>query len=876
MKYFFLYLFIQFHFSLPLLSQQQEIVIDAPLSTKPLCSGSSIKIQQYNGPKIVLALSGGGARGFAHIGVLKVLEQQAIPVNAICGTSIGAIIGGLSAVGFTAAEIESLAFSIRWDEIISNAPQREQLYLSQKKERSNHLLQLRFKGLKLSVPGGYSTGHHLTALLRQLFLKAPGQLTSDFLELEIPFIALASDMISGRQVKLTNGSLSRALRASMAIPLLFTPVKMDSMLLVDGGLIQNLPVTEARSLGADIVICVDATSRLRSAAELDAPWKIADQVTSIMQQEKMESEFKKADIGISPLLPQITNTDFNLGRQIIEAGQAAAIKMLPRLDSLLGSHAYKSQNLYRLNDIRYRGFVNTDPYEILSGMQPVPADILISEEKICWMIQDLTQTGFYQDIKVVIDSTAHILTFTVSENPVIDSFQITGNKMFTDSLLHALVNVQTRQVLNTHNLQQGLKRLIQHYKNHDFGLARIDSLWIDANGLFLEIDEGLIKNISLTGNTHSRPFIILRELSMKPGSLFKSSRALHDIENIYSTGLFDEISMSYPDKHNGHTLGLKVSEHENLIMQMGMNYSLNRRVKGFIKILRDNILGFGSQGSVFGLAGQKDLLFKSRLWSNRFFYTYLSYDFSITLARQEFNFYNNFKQAGSYARYNREMRIKLKQQMKRFGALSLEIAWQNIEILPINGLTVPDESNSVVSFKIQSEVDTRDRLPFPESGKHHLFEYETAGSWLRSETAYTKLYSSMQNYFPINSRLNFNPAIKWGTSDISTPFSKQFFLGGKESFIGLPERALFGRRFINLNFALRGRLPALGTFKPYLTLRYDLAGIWSSYSKIQIEDFQHAIGIILSLNTPAGPFSLSSGWVKSGSHHFCFTFGHQF
>lgn len=204
-------------------------------------------------PKIGLALSGGGARGLAHIGVLKVLEKENIPVHRIAGTSMGSVVGGLYAAGFSAEQIENMALAQNWSEIFANSPQRTSLLATQKAENANHIVEFRLKGGKPVIPTGLSAGQRLIQILTELTLEADYKSQGDFDKLPISYRAIATDMVSGRKVVIREGPLSEAMRASFAVPFALTPVDRDTMLLFDGGMTDNLPVDVVRNMGSEML-----------------------------------------------------------------------------------------------------------------------------------------------------------------------------------------------------------------------------------------------------------------------------------------------------------------------------------------------------------------------------------------------------------------------------------------------------------------------------------------------------------------------------------------------------------------------------------------------------------------------------------------------
>ena len=236
---------------------------------------SFLPYREVSRPKIGLALSGGGARGMAHIGVLKALEKQGIPIDFIAGTSIGSVVGGLYASGYNPDEIENIMLNINWDTIISDNIPRRNLFLGQKQQNSRHIFQLRFDGLKPALPTALSSGQRMMEIISDITMQANFHVAMDFNKLKIPFRSVTTDLVTGNRVVLGSGNLAEAIRASLTIPLLVSPIEKDGMLLVDGGMISNIPVDAVREMGADIVIAVDLAHKPRATqagnAEVQIP-----------------------------------------------------------------------------------------------------------------------------------------------------------------------------------------------------------------------------------------------------------------------------------------------------------------------------------------------------------------------------------------------------------------------------------------------------------------------------------------------------------------------------------------------------------------------------------------------------------------------------
>ncbi|MGE7956758.1 patatin-like phospholipase family protein [Pseudomonas sp. NPDC089530] len=298
-------------------------------------------------PKIGLVLSGGAARGLAHIGVLKALEEQGVKIDAIAGTSMGAVIGGLYASGYKIDELEKLALSIDWKQALSDAPPREDIPFRRKQDDRDFLvkqkLSFRDDG-SLGLPLGVIQGQNLALLLESMFAHASD--TRDFDKLPIPFRAVATDISSGEKVVFRKGHLPRAIRASMSIPAVFAPVEMDGRLLVDGGMTDNIPLDVARDMGVDIAIVVDIGTPLRSRQQLANVVDVLNQSITLMTRRNSEEQLAtlhKNDVLIQPPLASFAVTDFGRAQEMIDAGYRATRILDARLAQLRPAEALNAE-----------------------------------------------------------------------------------------------------------------------------------------------------------------------------------------------------------------------------------------------------------------------------------------------------------------------------------------------------------------------------------------------------------------------------------------------------------------------------------------------------------------------------------------------------
>lgn len=319
------------------------LVITASLVSATVVSAAPAE-EAKERPRIGLVLGGGGARGAAHVGVLRELERLRVPIDAIAGTSMGAIVGGLYASGMTPAELSELIESLDWNDAFQDTTKREDM--SFRRKQDDESFPIRFEvGLRdgeLILPEGLISGQKLSWILRELTLNVSG--VRNFDELPIPFRAVASDIETGEAYVMTEGDLVRAMRASMSAPGIFSPVHLDGRRLVDGGLTGNVPVDAVRDMGVDIIIAVDVEFPLYEPEQLQSALAITEQMLTILIRKetiRQLARLSESDILIRPDLGDFGSTEFQNITETIEPGAAATIAQTKRLNELaLAPQAY--------------------------------------------------------------------------------------------------------------------------------------------------------------------------------------------------------------------------------------------------------------------------------------------------------------------------------------------------------------------------------------------------------------------------------------------------------------------------------------------------------------------------------------------------------
>ncbi|MDB9720952.1 patatin-like phospholipase family protein [Winogradskyella sp.] len=316
--------------------------------------------QDVKAPKIGLVLSGGGAKGFAHIGVLKVIDSLGIKVDYIAGTSMGAIIGSLYASGYSGKQLEAMFNNIDFDALINDKFPREFKPFYERENAEKYAVSLPFQKFKITLPSALSRGQSVYNLLYQLML--PVNEIKDFEKLPIPFFCIATDMETGESILLDKGRLAEAVTASAALPSLFQPVAIGNRVLIDGGVTNNFPVEKLRAKGMDVIIGVDVQDALKDRDYLKSAPDILLQINNFRTINLMKAKAPLTDIYIKPDITDFSVISFNKGRSIITNGEVAARVNLPELlklqhktETVVSKPFIQLVDSLKINSIRVKG-----------------------------------------------------------------------------------------------------------------------------------------------------------------------------------------------------------------------------------------------------------------------------------------------------------------------------------------------------------------------------------------------------------------------------------------------------------------------------------------------------------------------------------------
>lgn len=343
-------------------------------------------------PRIGLALSGGGARGIAHVGVLKVLEEMRVPIHCVTGTSMGAIVGATFAAGRSPAEMAKLVLQADWAAMFRDQPPRKEIAIRRKVDDYKTLFAPEFGVTEdgLALPKGVIAGVSIEAFFRML--ATPAIDITDFRRLPIPFRAMATDIETGEAVVLERGSVAQAMRASMSVPGAIAPVEIDGRLLVDGGIANNLPIDEARKLCADVVIAVNISTPPLKREEITSALSIVGQLVNFLGKQTVDDQLRRMgaqDVLIAPDLGDISASKFDRSAEAIAIGEQATRALADSLKryslppeqyaALRATQLAEGRPLGTVDEIRIEGLKRTNPEVLLGLVESKPGQPLTEE-----------------------------------------------------------------------------------------------------------------------------------------------------------------------------------------------------------------------------------------------------------------------------------------------------------------------------------------------------------------------------------------------------------------------------------------------------------------------------------------------------------------
>jgi NTE family protein len=820
--------------------------------------------------KVGLILSGGGARALCHIGVLKAFEEKNVPVDVIVGTSMGAIIGGLYASGYRADQLWTLAQNLKWDEFtaLSEGEERRNLFLEQKRLRDKAVLTLQFSGLKLIIPKALSAAQKLTEALDLLTLSSVYQPQgADFNTLAIPFRAVTTDLVSGKRVVLASGSLSEAMRASSAVPLLFAPIEQNNMQLADGGLLANIPVDVGDSLGAEYKIAVKAVSPLyESPQDIDLPWKAADQVIGIMMQEPNERQLRMANCTVAPNLNGLSATNFERINEVLQEGYRAGLEVADKIK--------KEIRVAQTHDLNIQGYYKTIVgVEACAPFREKIEQIVAQATGAKAALAECLETDFFTDAFAEADTVNRTIVFHLKPTPKFYAVHVCG--VLPDEA-EAIREMFYGEIGQFYTNQQGTARLesvVAYLRQRGYCLAYLCKVSVADDTLRIEIEKGELKSIEVQQSRGwAQRFVIERELSVKTGKTLKVSEVKSSIHSLYNTGIFNRVSMwvehlKDSNAYRVSTLRVKLDERFFELLRVGLRVDESYAGQIFLDFRNENFLGTASEIGAWMMVGQRNFAVQAEFRAHRLWSSYITFFARAFLEQRNlYQFQTRFTEPsiapernilGEYGQRFWGVSAALGWQLYRDGNAMIEFTrWRN-EIFPLSMMPA-SEAVWLSTLRARFTIDTRNFPIGATQGAYTNIYYDFSPSFLGSQISYSKLFFlHEENASWLGGNLIGRLRLSAGFADNTTPFAQQFSLGGIGSqfstvFYGLRFDEFRGRQLIVVGLEAQAPLPIQLVVPTFFSLHYNVGNIWPFVSDVKLRDFLHGIGIELSLKTPIG------------------------
>jgi NTE family protein len=825
-----------------------------------------------NDPLIGLALSGGGARGLAQIGVLKAFEEAGIQTDLIAGTSIGSIIGGAYASGYSVDEIDSIAVHTDWNRLLSltNTSERRELFVDQKIAEDRSLLTLRLDGLTPIIPTSFNEGLRLSNYLTLICLNAPVVTQESFDDLLVKYRAVCTNLLNGNLVVLSSGSLARAMRASSSVSFLLAPVIVDTLTLVDGGLVSNIPVNTAKEMGADYIIAVNTTSGLRSEEELILPWNVADQTVSIPMKRLEEEELLNADYVLTPNIDGWSSTTFSKIDSLILEGYIYTKRFIQdvksKIDSIRIAKSGMSEIWYK--NVKHRNI--HEEFEKPYFEKYLSADS-VSNLELYSDLCELYKSGRFDSLGVSVTqiSDSIDIRFIYSPNPTIKKIEIISNGTITDVDKAVISNELLGKPFEGKIIFNAVRNAIMKHKKQGFLLFNINSISFDdvLGKLTLEFGAGTISLINI--NSQTSKTVIGREFNVKVGDQLKYTELEEGLKNLRATGLFDDINLTIEQEKNNINLFLSVNERISRLINLGFLVNNVYNFQLGIDIRDVNFLESGNELGLFLFGGTSNGAYILDYTAYRILNTYYTYKLSAYYKFNDIQAYSNTVSStgntytsnytGEYKQIFYGGALSLGTQLEKFGKLIFTGKYQVDQVKNIEGNVVNPYTTNLLGLKIGAVVDNQNKYPYPEDGLYFNGFYETAQGLQGNDDGYVLFDADLKYYFSLGSQSVIAPRIHIGFGDKTLPLSEQFSLGGQYSFFGAYENQYRGRQIFLASLMYQYKLPFKIFFDTYAWVRYDVGSTWEEQETIKFKDLRHGMGGSISFDTPVGPADFSIG-----------------
>ncbi|NOX19033.1 MAG: BamA/TamA family outer membrane protein [Chlorobi bacterium] len=850
---------------------QDSTIIKPDLEKKRILFGLEKNVPR-DFPRVGLALSGGGARGISQLGVMNALFEAKIPIDLIVGTSMGGIIGGLYAAGYSISQIDSIIVNTEWSNFFSvERKERKELFVEQKITQDRALFSVRMDGFKPVIPESINSGEKVSNFLTLLSLNAPLNYRRNFSKFRIPFFAVSTNLITGEPVILKDQSLGRALRASSSVSFLLPPVQIDSLILVDGGLVANVPTFQTKKEGADFVIAVNATSRLRKKNEIVYPWEIADQIVSIPSIKIMERQLKAADFVITPEINGYKNDDFSNLQKLIQMGYETGKKSIaPLLERL--KNAYIKRNggrdslKFNLSLDKKSTAVERKFFHLLPNVSSISAAELKFYLSLFFLRSDFSDLT----LKIIRNNGKSVLRLFPKYNFTVNDISCFGITAIDSAKACGRLENLLGKPYNPDKLVDALLDILRVYRYKGILIAGVKKINVDKNKNRIEVyfEEQTIAGIEIKGNIKTVDRVIKREFPKLIGEKKNFKEIVEGLQNLQTINLFSDIDLSIK-RDSVNTLNVFVKEKPTSLIRFSLRADNENFFQASIDVREENLFGTGTEIGINVSGSPRKNNFSVEHRAYRLFDTYLTYFLQGYYRFEGVKTYEYTKltphefqrsETGEYRQIYYGGLVGIGGRIKRLGNMMFEGKYESNEIKKLRDNPDVDEyKDNIVSLKFRVVLDTQDKYPYPDKGFYLNTYYETAQRVLGGGVGFVKFSFDYFGFISVHPLHNISVGVKLGFADQTLPLSQQFSLGGQNDFFGYRDFEFRGRQVFRASLNYRFKFPFKIFFPAFISGRYDIGSIWENREQIRIKDLQHGIGATFSLDTPIGPVDFSMG-----------------
>jgi NTE family protein len=852
-----------------------------------------------------LALSGGGANALAQIGVLKALDEEGVPIDFIAGTSMGAIIGALYSCGYSPVELEKIAHNLNWQSMVTLHKDyaRSNIFLEQQKIRDRASIAIRFDKLKLLMPKSLNSAQALTRTLDLLVLNAIYKASGDFSTLPVNFRAVSTDLVSGKRVTLTTGSLSEAMRASSTIPILFEPIIRDNYQLVDGGLIANLPVDELEGINARYKIAVDTHgSMYATGGELDLPWKAADQTMTILTMQQYPAQLAKADIVITPDLEKHKATDFSDIKALVDAGYAKG-----KISASIIKRSIENKNPHGVAIEGYaKNLLFAEKRPEFREHYLLVSAIIRNATDLNQTLRELLETDLFTSVYAELDNRRKTVLFHLAPLPAIQTVTVAGGPPETlapEEIISCFKPIVNTLYTNAAG-SKALEALITKYREKGYSLVTIKSSSMAGSTLQVTVSSGKADSIdihrdkNLTGITP-----VEREIKIDTTHSLSIRHAEESVDNLYETGAFSRVSISAesPAAQNpdGSTLlRFSLEEKPSSVLRLGLRYDETNNAQFLVDVRNENLAGTTSSIGGWLKTGRKSNLVNLEYNMPRIGPSHLTISSRLFYDQHLFENRNAEGDTKNYGIQKYGFSSAFGIRIRKNGQFMADMTLQNSQSYAekSEGTALSTATTNMLSIGAQFTLDSRDNPLIPSSGTFTNLRYSMTPVLLDNHDIFWQISGTHEENIRLEERMTLQLSGLFGLSSSNMPLSEKFFLGGpgttySQRFIGLKENDLPCNNMAAAGIHLRYKPSFAILFPASLLLHYNVGNVWKNLDDISAKHLIHGIGSSIIWETPVGParFTVSkayafpeeahdieSTWLRFSDTVFYFSIGHNF